>query len=57
MAADDGDVAVFEHGKTPPKKDGARKNSMERPVKAGVVAVNGTLYVMTDGQLYAIAKK
>jgi outer membrane protein assembly factor BamB len=57
MAADDGDVAVFEHGKTPPKPNGVRKNSMERPIKAGVVAVNGTLYVMTDGQLYAIAKK
>jgi outer membrane protein assembly factor BamB len=57
LGTDGGDVAVFPAGKTPPGKDAIKKNDMERPVKAACTAANGTLYVATETNLYAIAGK
>jgi outer membrane protein assembly factor BamB len=57
LGAVNGDVAVFAPGKTPPGKDAVKKNDMERGVKAPLVAANGTLYVVTETHLYAIAGK
>jgi len=57
LGADNGEVAAFPAGKTPPKKENVKKNDVEHGVKAPVVAANGTLYVVTDTHLYAIAGK
>jgi outer membrane protein assembly factor BamB len=51
------EVSILPHGKTPPKKDGFPVISMIGRIKTPVVAVNGTLYVLTNTHLYAIAKK
>jgi outer membrane protein assembly factor BamB len=57
LGAENGEVAVFAPGKAPPRKDGVKKYDMERPIKAPVVTANGTLYVVTEGNLIAIAGK
>jgi outer membrane protein assembly factor BamB len=51
---DDGTVTVFAHGK---KLKVLAENSMGSAVRASPVAANGTLYVMTENKLYAIAEK
>jgi outer membrane protein assembly factor BamB len=57
LGADNGEVAVLSPGKAPPIKDAVNKNDVERCVKAPPVAANGTLYVVTETHLYAIAEK
>jgi outer membrane protein assembly factor BamB len=57
LGADNGDLAVFPAGKTPPLKDNVKKIITEFAIKAPVVAANGTLYVVTATHLYAIAGK
>ncbi len=54
LGTDQGDVFVFAHGK---QKRLLETNDMGRPVRATPVAANGTLYVMTENKLYAIAGK
>ncbi len=49
-----GDVFVFAHGK---EKKLLGKIEMDQPIKSTPVAVNGTLYIMTETNLWAIAKK
>jgi outer membrane protein assembly factor BamB len=51
---DDKVVYVFAHGK---KKNVLAEIEMDGKVRATPVAVNGTLYVMTENKLYAIANK
>jgi outer membrane protein assembly factor BamB len=57
IGADNGEIAVLSPGKTPPKKEAVKKIDVERAVKAPLVAANGTLYVVTETHLYAIAGK
>jgi outer membrane protein assembly factor BamB len=57
LGAESGDMCVIPHGKTPPQKDAIKKLDMERPIKSPAFAANGTLYVVTDGSLTAIAGK
>jgi outer membrane protein assembly factor BamB len=57
LGADNGEVAVFTPGKSPPAKDAVKKNDVERSVKAPLMAANGTLYVVTETHVYAIAGK
>ena len=54
LGTDDGAVFVFEHGK---KLKVLAENVMEGRVRATPVAANGTLFVMTENKLYAIAEK
>jgi outer membrane protein assembly factor BamB len=54
MGTDDGSVFVFAHGK---QKNMLAQNTMESGVRATPVAANGTLFVMTENKLYAIAEK
>ncbi len=54
LGTDKSEVFVFAHGK---KKDLLATNNMEGRVRATPVAANGTLYVMTENKLYAIAEK
>lgn len=51
---DDGLVTVFKHGKT---KEILAEVAMPGRVRATPVAANGTLFVMTENKLYAIAEK
>jgi outer membrane protein assembly factor BamB len=51
---DDGTLSVFAHGK---QKKLLAENEMGGRVRASPVAANGTLYVMTENKLYAIAEK
>jgi outer membrane protein assembly factor BamB len=54
LGDDDGTVHVFAHGK---QKKLLAQNDMGRAVRATPIAANGTLYVMTENRLYAIAEK
>lgn len=54
MGNDDRTVTVFAHGK---QKKILAENDMGGRVRASPVAANGTLYVMTENKLYAIANK
>lgn len=54
LGTDDGDVHVFAAGK---EKKQLAKNEIEEGVKSTLVAANGTLYVLTDKHLFAIANK
>ena len=54
LGTDAGTVFVFAHGKS---KKLLAENEMEGRVRATPVAANGTLYVMTENKLYAIANK
>jgi outer membrane protein assembly factor BamB len=54
LGDEDGDVYVFAHGKT---KKLLGQIAMEQPIKGTPVAVGSVLYVVTDTQLFAIAKK
>ena len=54
LGTDDGDVHVFAAGK---EKKQLAKNEIEEGVKSTLVAANGTLYVLTDRHLFAIANK
>ncbi|HZT78706.1 MAG TPA: PQQ-binding-like beta-propeller repeat protein [Gemmataceae bacterium] len=56
LGTEDSEVNVFPAGKKPPPRD-VPKNECERTVKATPVAVNGVLYVVAEGTLYAIANK
>jgi outer membrane protein assembly factor BamB len=51
---DDGKVIIFAHGK---QKKIVNEVEMNKAVRATPVAVNGTLFVMTENKLYAIGKK
>jgi hypothetical protein len=51
VATDDGDVHIVAHGK---EKNLLATVEMGAPVLAAPVYANGTLYVMTEGTLYAI---
>ena len=57
LGADNGELSIFPPGKKPPPKDAVKKIDMERAIKAPVTAANGTLYVVTETHLYAIAGK
>ena len=57
LGADSGTVVVLSSGRTPPNKEAAKQNDVERYVKAPLVAANGTLYVVTETHLYAIGNK
>jgi outer membrane protein assembly factor BamB len=57
LGAENGDLAVLSPGRAPPNKDAVKKIDMERGIRAPVVAANGTLYVVTESHLYAIAGK
>jgi outer membrane protein assembly factor BamB len=57
IGAENGEVSILPQGKTAPKKDGFPVINMNSRIKTPVVAVNGTLYVLTTTHLYAIAKK
>jgi outer membrane protein assembly factor BamB len=50
----DGDVYLFAHGK---EKKLLGQIAMDRPIRGTATAVNGVLYVVTEGQLFAIASK
>jgi outer membrane protein assembly factor BamB len=52
---DDGDVYIFAHGKE--KKLIGQPIAMEIPIKTGLVAANGVLYVTTESKLFAMASK
>ena len=54
LGTDSGTVFVFAHGK---QKKLLEENEMDTPIRATPVAVNGTLFVMTENKLYAIAEK
>jgi outer membrane protein assembly factor BamB len=54
LGNEDGDMYVFAHGK---QKKLLAQIAMDQPIKGTPVAVNGVLYVVTDTQLFAIAKK
>ncbi len=54
LGTDGGSVFVFAHGKD---KKLLAENDMDGKVRATPVAANGTLYVMTENKLYAIANK
>lgn len=54
LGNDAGSLFVFAHGK---EKKVLAENDMDSPVRATPVAANGTLYVMTENKLYAIANK
>ena len=54
LGSDSGTVFVFAHGK---QKKLLAENDMDSPVRATCVAANGTLFVMTENKLYAIASK
>jgi outer membrane protein assembly factor BamB len=54
IGTENGDLFVFTAGK---EKKEPRTIDMGRPVKSGVVAANGVLYVQTDTILFAIGKK
>ncbi|MFL5339389.1 MAG: PQQ-binding-like beta-propeller repeat protein [Gemmataceae bacterium] len=54
IGTEDGDVFIFAHGK---EKKQLAKIDMGEPVRSTPVVANGVLYVMTEGNLYAIQKK
>jgi outer membrane protein assembly factor BamB len=54
LGTDGGEVFVFAHGK---QKRLLETNDMGGRVRATPVAANGTLYIMTENKLYAIAGK
>lgn len=54
IGTEDGDVWVFKHGKQPSQP---KKIDVGGPIRSSVVAVDGTLFVMTESHLYAIAPK
>jgi outer membrane protein assembly factor BamB len=54
LGTDGGEVLVFAHGK---QKRLLETNDMGSRVRATPVAANGTLFVMTENKLYAIAGK
>jgi outer membrane protein assembly factor BamB len=54
LGNDAGTVFVFAHGK---EKKVLAENEFDSPVRATPVAVNGTLFVMTENKLYAITNK
>lgn len=54
MGTDAGIVTVFAHGK---QKRILAENDVGGRVRATPVAINGTLFVMTENELYAIGKK
>ncbi|MBM4072082.1 MAG: hypothetical protein FJ271_24620 [Planctomycetes bacterium] len=54
LGNDANSLFVFAHGK---EKKVLAENDMDSPVRATPVAANGTLYVMTENKLYAIANK
>jgi len=54
LGNDDGTIVVFAHGK---QKKILAENTLEGRVRATPVAANGTLFVMTENKLYAIAEK
>lgn len=54
MGTSDGDVFIFEHGRTM-KQVG--RVEMDEAVRSTPVIVDGTLYIMTEQNLYAIQKK
>jgi outer membrane protein assembly factor BamB len=53
IGTEDGDLFIFEHGK---KLTEPAKFEMGQPIKAPPVFVNGTLFVMTESALFAIAR-
>jgi outer membrane protein assembly factor BamB len=54
LGNDDGDMYIFAHGR---EKKLLGQVAMDRPIKGTPVAVNGVLYVVAEGQLFAIANK
>ena len=54
LGDDDGDMYIFAHSK---EKKLLGQVAMDRPIKGTPVAVNGVLFVVTEGQLFAIAGK
>lgn len=54
IGTDEGDVWVYQHGK---EKKLLGKHEMDGPVLSTPIAVNGTLYVMTRSNLFAIGSK
>jgi outer membrane protein assembly factor BamB len=54
LGTDAGTVFVFAHNK---QKKLLAENEMDTPVRATPVAANGTLFVMTENKLFAIAEK
>jgi outer membrane protein assembly factor BamB len=51
LATDDGDVLVFQSGRT---KKLLTKIEMNDMIRSSIVAANGVLYVMSEARLYAI---
>jgi len=51
LGDEDGDVAVFQHGR---EKKILAENNMESSVYSTVITANGAMYVMTRNNLYAI---
>jgi outer membrane protein assembly factor BamB len=54
LGTEDGDVWVFKHDK---QKAQSKKIDVGGPIRSSVVAADGTLFVMTESHLYAIAAK
>jgi outer membrane protein assembly factor BamB len=54
MGNDDGNLLVFKHGK---EKEILAEIDMKGKVRATPVAINGTLFVMTENRLHAFGKK
>ena len=54
IGTEDGDIFVFKHGK---EKERLAKIEMDEPVRSTPVVAGGTLYIMTELNLYAIGKK
>ena len=54
MGNDDGKVLIFKHGK---EKNLVAEVEMEGKIRATPVVANGTLYVMTENKLFAIANR
>ena len=51
--AEDGDVVVFQHGR---EKKVLAENMMDSAVYSTVVTANGTMFIMTRNNLYAISE-
>ncbi len=54
IGTEDGDVCIFKHGK---EKNEPKKVEVGQPIKSTPIVVNGTVYVMSEFYLYAIANK
>jgi outer membrane protein assembly factor BamB len=57
LGNNDGDVYVFAHGRQKKLLNDEKPIEMKRAIKSTPVVTDGTLYIMTETHLYAIASK